>query len=60
MTTWVLIWVVSAFIGPGGNYGVATGTAIFHSQAACQEAAKGFRSYTTAFCTEDAPISEDK
>ncbi len=54
MTVWVLIWVISGDAGYQGNSGSATASAVFHTEAACQEAAKHFHK---AFCLAD-PIPE--
>lgn len=59
MTTWILIWIVSGFEGFAGNTGVTTGTAIFHSQAACEKAITKFPRYTKAFCIEDVLSKPD-
>jgi len=50
MTTWILIFVITGMGKDGWDGGVATGTAVFHSQAACLQASAKFRK---SYCFED-------
>lgn len=51
MSLWVLVWIVVGYHPYEQNVPIATGSAVFHSQKSCLEAAKKFK---TAYCFEDA------
>lgn len=67
MTTWILIYVISASgIGTSAaseSVAVSAGSVVFHSEASCQAAISHFRK---AFCLEDkhdqeqTPVKEVK
>lgn len=61
MTTWILIYVISASgIGTSAaneSVAVSAGSVVFHSQASCEAAVKHFHK---AFCLEDKPSQEVK
>lgn len=57
MSTWILIWVVS-LSGEAGYptntpVAIATGSAVFHSQKACEAAATELQKRNRATCFED-------
>lgn len=60
MTTWVLVWIVTGFSGYPGNDALATGSAVFHSQAACEKAAATFKKGNKAYCFEDTASQDGK